>query len=374
MANGCVDQPIKNPFSKEKPLPSERARSRPLPVYDDPVATAPVARLTVNHESVRASDLWKGETGTLEDNARRLPAPAYQEFVQRRAAQLITDRIAEMLLYQAAAVRLGPNEQKVFDRLVDEQLRKIISAEYGGVQRRMERHLESTGQSLQEYRLRLRREMIIARFLELELKPKVAEPTRAELVAFYDQNAAQWRRNARRSMSLIDVRVMDRLPDSDAQPTREEIQAARAEARKRIEQAGAALRRGESFGEAAKTYSDGLNAADGGSWGWVTRESVRERFLPAVDALEKLRPGEVSDVVETADGFFLVRCDDFDAGVEPVFQDVQPQLKERYFRNAFNRLIEEKVQQLRKSARIAPSNLDRFQAAVVEVVPAVLVP
>lgn len=366
---GCAEQPIKNPFTKEKPLPSERARARPLPAVDPPDAVSPVSRMTVNHETVEAAEIWKGERLTLAGKAQALTEAGYRQFVHERAAMLINERIAEMLLYQASAARLDPGVQPALDRLVDEQLRKIITAEYRGIQRKFERYLESTGMTLMDYRRRLEREMVIARFLELELKPRIAEPTRAELAAFFDGNRDEWRKTARRSMSLIDVRIVDRLTGDAARPTREELEAARVEARRRIGEALEALDRGESFADVARRYSDGLNAAEGGAWGWVSRDSVRERFLPAVEALERMGEGEVSGIVETPEGFFLVRCDQFEPGYEPDFQSVQPTLKDRYFRSHYNRLVEQRVQQLRERARIAPKNLERFHAAVVAEVP-----
>jgi len=89
-------------------------------------------------------------------------------------------------------------------------------------------------------------------------------------------------------------------------------------------------------------------------------------LLPAVDALEKLRSGEVSGIIETDDGFFLVRCDAYEPGQEPDFQSVQRQLKEAYTRNAFAHLVDERVAQLQKKARMSPRNPARFHAAVVD--------
>ena len=108
-----------------------------------------------------------------------------------------------------------------------------------------------------------------------------------------------------------------------------------------------------------------MHADEGGAWGWVTPGSVRERFEPAVNALYALDEGAVSDVIETADGFFLVRCDEIDHGAEPEFEALQPQLKERLFRLAYNQLIMDRVNQLRAKARIEPADLETLHAAVV---------
>jgi parvulin-like peptidyl-prolyl isomerase len=170
-------------------------------------------------------------------------------------------------------------------------------------------------------------------------------------------------------MSLIDVRVLDRLtPDID-QPTRDQLAEARIAARARIEAAELELRDGVGFADVARKYSDGLAAQEGGSWGWVTPGSVRKRFEPAVEKLYELDEGAVSDILEVDDGFFLVRCDEIDPGVEPDFQSVQPQLREQLIRIRYNRLIAERVNELRAVARIEPEDLGPFHDAVVAAAP-----
>jgi parvulin-like peptidyl-prolyl isomerase len=332
-------------------------------------ADAAGAVLVVNGERITAAQLWHGAIEEVEQKARTLSAPAYQAYVEQRAATLITDKIAEMLLHQVAVARNGTENSQALDRFVDEQIRKIVTADFGGTQRRYEKHLQAQGRTLDDVRNAIRREIVIAQYLDAELKPKLPEPTRAELYSAFQANIDQWRRPARRKMSLIDVRLTAHLPPGVDQPTREQMAEARQKARQRIEAAREELLGGAEFAEAARRYSDGLNAAEGGAWGWVTKEGVRSRFLPAVEAVERLAPGETSDVIEAVDGFFLVRCDAFEPPVEPDFPSVQPELRERYLTTAFNRLVGEKVQELQFKARIEPADLRSFHVAAVAAAP-----
>jgi len=207
---------------------------------------------------------------------------------------------------------------------------------------------------------------VVQAYLESEFKPKVAEPKRAELLAAYQESVAALRKPARRSMSLIDVRISEFLPSGVDEPTREQWQAARSEARKQIRTAQVMLLEGAYFPGVAARYSHGLQAADGGKWGCVTSEGVRERFAPAVAALEKLGAGQVSEIVETPDAFFLVRCDELEPGYDPDFESVQPELADRFFRIEYNRLVAVHVEELRKKSGVSQSDLERFHAAVVD--------
>src|SRR5262249_54954817 len=64
------------------------------------------------------------------------------------------------------------------------------------------------------------------------------------------------------------------------------------------------LRRGTNFAQVAATYSDAPDALQGGTLGW--RSSAR---LPALflEVLEKLKDGEVSDIMRSPNGFHIVK-------------------------------------------------------------------
>ncbi|UCC29452.1 MAG: peptidylprolyl isomerase [Phycisphaerales bacterium] len=345
---------------------STKSPSNASPVYHYAAGTFAVSRLTVNAETVEAHELWLGLHDELSTKAKTLAPEDYRVYLDRRAARLITDKIAEMLLYQQASLRFSPEMSAKVDTYVDAQIRKIITTEHDGIPRRYERQLESQGRTLEDAREKVRREIIIASYLDQEVKPKVVEPTRAELLAAFQANSDSFRRPARRRMSLIDVRLRGRLGDNAVTSTHDQFESARMQARSRIQTAKAELDSGVDFAEVARRHSDGLHADEGGSWGWITKGSVRERFEPAVEALHSLDAGSVSNIIETDDGFFLVRCDQIDPGHEPDFQNLQPRLKERVLIEAYNRLVVEQVARLRSKARIEPANLERFHVAVVD--------
>ena len=363
LTSGCMVPVRSDPdyVSKEKrKQATKRASLSPIGSADNSSAD----RLTVNGDTVTARELWLDLRDELSTNAATLSPPALQTYLERRAAQLITDKIAEMLLYGQASLRLSESLTANIEKYVDAEIRKIVSTEHDGIQRRYERRLESQGQTIDSVRERLHREIIITSYLETEVRPKVAEPTRAELLATFETIADSLRRPTRRRMSLIDVRV--RATQSTAEPTHVQLETARHQARSRVQAAQTELSSGVDFADVARRHSDGLHAVEGGSWGWVAKGSVRERFEPAVEVLYGLNTGEVSNLIEVKDGFLLVRCDEIDPGAEPDFETLQPQLKERLFIVAYNQLITERVAQLRAKAHVEPADLERFYTAVVE--------
>ena len=63
---------------------------------------------------------------------------------------------------------------------------------------------------------------------------------------------------------------------------------------------------GSDFGDLAKQYSEGSNKDDGGELGWVTQNgklAIRSDLWPFID---KLEPGQHTDVIPTSDGYYYI--------------------------------------------------------------------
>lgn len=328
-------------------------------------AVGGAAVLRVNGEEADAGQFWRERFSEIAAKAETLSPEAYRMFVERRAAEWISDKVAEMLLYQRAALRMRSAMEKQIDHFVDGEVRRVVSRDYEGVQRRFEKYLLQHGLTVDDFRARLRREIIVTQYVEAELRSRVAEPTRAELYEAYTKLADSLRKPERKRMSLIEVAVAQFLPPgsdrgSDAEAT------ARAAARAQIAAAREALRGGAAFADAARQYSQDSRAEDGGAWGWVGLGTVRERYEPAVAALYSLAAGQTSEIIETPDAYFIVRCDEVEAGFTASFSEVQGELLERYTRGRLNELIAEEVNELRAKARVEPSRLEEYHAAVVQ--------
>ena len=69
----------------------------------------------------------------------------------------------------------------------------------------------------------------------------------------------------------------------------------------------ALLKQGESFEDLALRFSDGPNASHGGHLGLVRQGEL----LPEIErTIATLVPGGISDVIETSEGFHIVRLED----------------------------------------------------------------
>lgn len=95
--------------------------------------------------------------------------------------------------------------------------------------------------------------------------------------------------------TLSQILIQPRSPDDTAD--------ALAKARRIMSE----LKRGEKFEDLALQYSDGPNASRGGRLGLVRQGEL----LPAIErAIAPLVPGGISDIIETSEGFHIIRVEE----------------------------------------------------------------
>lgn len=147
---------------------------------------------------------------------------------------------------------------------------------------------------MDQVRRDLLKQQLIQRMRERqELRP--IPPTDEEIRAYYESTKAQQpRRPATVSFRAVIVRP---------QPSPQARAAARAQADSIL----LAIRTGADFATMATRFSDDPGSAqDGGDLGWFRRG----RMVPEFEAAAfRLRPGQISNVVETPFGFHIIRVD-----------------------------------------------------------------
>ena len=86
----------------------------------------------------------------------------------------------------------------------------------------------------------------------------------------------------------------------------------------------AKVKAGEDFAELAKEYStDTATKEDGGDLGYISRNEMDEAFEEAAFALEK---GAVSEIVETDDGYHIIKVTNKVPAEEAVFEEVKEEV------------------------------------------------
>ena len=115
------------------------------------------------------------------------------------------------------------------------------------------------------------------------------------------------------------------------------------------------LRKGEDFAALAKKHSDAAFASKGGDWGWIEKGAY---VGPLEAAASRLRPGEVSKLVEAEDGYLIVKI----AGVQPASRQSLAEARDRIRKRLQDEHRQERraqlINQLKRSASILRLDLE----------------
>lgn len=279
-----------------------------------------------------------GET-VARVNGATISSSAVQREVERSLrrgeapdrSKILDSLIRRELLYQAALESGTGMQAGDVDREMTRLRANFVSAEAFG------RELGAMGLSEEGLRDEIRRGMTVKAFVEKRFGSG-APPSGKEVRSWYDARPELFRRPARVRASHILVRV-----DSSWEEER------RDQAREKMEAVRNRLRKGEDFGALARQYSECYSASAGGDLGYFERSAMQEPFA---EAAFTLKPGETSDIVQTRDGFHLIRV----AAMEPegqipfeeARQEVERRMKLERGKEGAARLIEE----MRKKAQV----------------------
>jgi len=123
----------------------------------------------------------------------------------------------------------------------------------------------------------------------------------------------------------------------------------RAEARKRIEEIHQKLQKGEDFATLAKAFSEGPSRAKGGELGYFKQGQMVKPFEETAFAL---RPGEVSDLVETRFGYHLIKVIERKPEATIAFEDVKDRLVHYLKQEKTQKEVSLYVQKLKEKAKV----------------------
>jgi len=153
---------------------------------------------------------------------------------------------------------------------------------------------------LEEFKEGIRTRYMAEQVLNYEVYRRMVITT-DEMRKYYAEHQKEFDKPAGVRISEIAILVDKRLPDQVATQ------------RKKIEEALAALKKGDDFADVAKKYSEASSAEDGGDVGFFASDQVNENIAKAIQGLGK---NQTTDIVEFSDAFEIFKITDkHDGGI-----------------------------------------------------------
>ncbi len=349
--------------------PAAAATSAPAETPWLPRNTVGAPVMFVNKDVITVEDVLLPIRPDLERAAAALPSRSYMA----KAAQLIRKELDKQIfftvVYQEAKKGIAEEEEKQYLKAADAEIQQIVNLQFGGLHAKFEKHLAERGMTVADLREKTKRRFVVLKFLSDRFKPLAEHPKRDELRRYYEEHRTEFTTPARAKMSLIEAsfRVTADRPGPPGMPA--DPAAAREAARRKIERARQELDSGVPFAAVARKYSDGIRNTEGGAWDEIGRDSLRARYKAVSDALFRMSPGQVSDVIEGPDAFFIVRCDAIRPESCRSFEDAQPEIAERILEKKYGEMQDRYVRDLLAKA-VFQNEAEFFQAVLAAIPPA----
>jgi peptidyl-prolyl cis-trans isomerase SurA len=269
---------------------------------------------SVGNEPILQSDLVQ-DAGPVIQNLRSSATSqeAFEREVEKALRAALDQAVEYQILYQEAKT-VG---MKVTDDDVEKRM-AMIKKQYESSEA-FQKALEESGRTVSDFRERIKRQIMalsmgIGKRREFEKQAVVSE---SDMAQYYQDHPGDFVHPQRVQVRRIFIAA-------------EKDQKARREARAKLDAVRDELALGSGFAELAKARSQGPEAADGGLVGWVKKGDL----VPELEnALEGIKPGELSPVVESEYGFTLMKVEAREAeGATPYEQarkDIEPLLRKK---------------------------------------------
>jgi peptidyl-prolyl cis-trans isomerase SurA len=204
----------------------------------------------------------------------------------------ILERMIGDLLQQQYAKETG---LKIDDAQLDKAILRIAQQNKIDSLASFRAKVEQDGVDFNKFREEIRTEILTSRLREREVDSKLVIGDN-EIDNYINNQSKQVGKGEELNLAHIMVVVPE-------QASAEKIQTYKL----RAEQAQGKLNSGSPFAQVAAGYSDASDALQGGNLGWRSADRLPALFA---EALQKLKPGELSGILRSPNGFHIIKLID----------------------------------------------------------------
>lgn len=222
--------------------------------------------------------------------------------------------------------------------IIEDQINKIIREEFGGDRTAFVRTLKAQGFTLPRFREIERDKIIVQAMRQRAVRSDfVISPDKIE--EFYRKNLSEYSTPEEIRLSMIVLR-----PDETG-AVENAVEAKRVMA----QEIRGKLAEGADFAGMAQMYSDDSTAEFGGDWGWIDRKTLTADLNKVAFSLS---PGQLSDVVQVGDTFYILRVEARKAATTKPLAELREEIGKKLFEEERVRLQEQWLETLRQKAYV----------------------
>ena len=245
--------------------------------------------------------------------------------------RILKQLVGSELLYQESKKEGINVDQKAVDERLEQWKKRFPNEE------EYKKALSSSNLSVPQMKKDIKRGMTIEKLIVTRFVDKTTVPEK-EIKAYYDSNSNLFKQPEQVRASHILIKVEPKAKESEKE-----------DALKKIKEVQEKQKKGDDFAKLAKEYSQGPSNAKGGDLGFFKRGQM----VPAFEEVAfKLKPGEVSDIVNTRFGYHLIKVVDKKPESTVPYEEIKERIGQYLKQEKVQKEVRQLVEKLRKEAKV----------------------
>jgi peptidyl-prolyl cis-trans isomerase SurA len=291
----------------------------------------------VNEDTITLSEV--NELGKLyfKKITDETPADRLADSLQQ-AQRIVIEKLIDKKLLVQESKKFGI---QVSDQEVDNAFKRVL-ANNKTTMEQFRKEMSSMGMNEKQYREELREQVLSSKMINHEVRTKVVISEDATL-DYYNTHFTT--RVDGGGYYILQIGCL-------WGPGNQGGTTSQMEAKEKATKAHKLAAKGGDFKELAKKYSDLPSATDGGDLGSFESNEMANYMR---DAVVKLKPGEVSSIVETENGYHFFKLLSSQEGkivAHESFESVKEQIREKLYQQAMEQRYNEWLKSMREKAYI----------------------
>jgi parvulin-like peptidyl-prolyl isomerase len=296
----------------------------------------PESNLTINrivavvdNEVITQSEMDKRKTLMLKQmeqfrsSSDSISEEGYKELEETILGKLITDRL---ILQEARRQQIEVTEAQIEEKI--KNVKKNFPSRES-----FEESLSESGLTIEDLKKSYELELIMEKIFFGRVRHEIVVNPR-EVDEFYAQHKEEF-------VSPETVKLSNILIKKEGRSA-EEVVA-------KLEAIISLLREGADFKEIVQKYSEGANAFKGGEMGEIKRGELSGQVE---DIIFSLKPGQISEWIETSSGFYLFKIKEHSSPQPLDFSQAQTQIKNILFNQKMHEKLDKWIASLKEKAYI----------------------
>lgn len=289
----------------------------------------------VNNDIITRSELDKAKAqdadGARDQCSGRCTPEQLQMAVEDAEKYALRDLIDQSLLAQRGKdmdINVEPEVVKQLDQIRQQNKLKDLDE--------LEKAVSSQNINWDDFKSNIRNHLLTQEVIRREVGSHI-NVSHDEMMKYYEDHKKDFIRPEQVALSAIEIKTEGKKES--------EIPELKAKAQKLHDR----VKDGEDFGELAKRFSDGATAQQGGFLGVYKRGELSKELE---DTVFKMKKNEMTDVIETKQGFLVLKVlEHYDEGQQS-FDKVENEIQERLYSEKMEPALREYLKTLREQSYV----------------------